>query len=94
MAFDFHIVIEEDNRRLQALQQVARDQHVTAEEAADQVFEAGVRALVTGRKSPHLPNLEVAESMPIFGMFAEKPEFSKAIEQVIANRSERYVWRS
>jgi len=43
-----------------------------------------------GGKSRRLPNLEVAESMPIFGMFADKPEFSEAMDEVIASRSERY----
>ena len=91
MIFDFHLVIQEDSHRWQAVQQVAHEQHITPEEAAEQVFDAGVRAQVGERKPRRLPNLEIAETMPIFGMFADKPEFSEAIDRVIASRGERYA---
>jgi hypothetical protein len=42
------------------------------------------------RVQRRLPNLEVAETMPVFGMFAENPEFSEAMDQVMASRHERY----
>lgn len=89
MALDFHLVIQENSRRWHAVQQIAREQDVTPEEAAEQVFDAGVRAQRS--KSGRSPNLEVAELMPIFGLFADKPEFSEAIDQVIASRRERYA---
>ena len=91
MAFEFHLQIPENSRRWQAIKQVAQERQITPAEAAEQVFDEGVRAQVNGRKSHRLPNLEVAETMPIFGMFADKPEFSAAIDRVIASRSERYA---
>ena len=91
MAFDFHLIIQEDSRRWKAVQQLAQEQHITPEQAAEQVFDAGVSAQVGERKPRRLPNLEVAETMPIFGMFADKPEFSEAIDRVIASRSQRYA---
>lgn len=90
MTFDFHLIIQEDSRRWQAVQQVAKEQHITPEQAAEQVFDAGVRAHVGERKTRRLPNLEIAAAMPIFGMFADKPEFSESIDRVIASRGERY----
>lgn len=88
MAFEFHLHIQEESRRWQAIQQIAQEQQITPEQAAEQVFDEGVRAQSTGRKSHRMPNLEVAESLPIFGMFADKPEFSEAIDRVIAGQGE------
>lgn len=91
MAFDFHLHIQEETRRWQAVQQIAQERQITPEQAAEQVFDEGVRVQVDGRKLRRLPDLEIAETMPIFGMFANKPEFSEAIDNVIASRSERYA---
>jgi len=90
MAFDLHISIQENTHRWRAVQQVAAEQQVTPEQAAERVFDAGVRAQVGESRPRRLPNLEIAESMPIFGMFADRPEFSEAIDRVISSRKERY----
>ena len=90
MAFEVHLSIEENSRRWQAIQRIAQERQISPEQAAEEVFDEGVRAQMGGGKSRRLPNLEVAESMPIFGMFADKPEFSEAMDEVIASRSERY----
>ena len=90
MAFDFQITIPEDSSRWQIVQQIAEERHISPEQAIEEVFDAGIRAQTKGRKSRRIPDLEVAESMPIFGIFADKPEFSEAIDQVIASRAERY----
>jgi hypothetical protein len=91
MPCDLHLIIQEDSRRWQAVQKIAQERHITREQAVEQVFDAGVRAQVGERKARRMPNLEVTETMPIFGMFADKPEFSEAIDRVIASRSERYA---
>jgi hypothetical protein len=59
-------------------------QHITPEQAAEQVFDAGVRAHAGERKPRRLLNLEIAEPLPIFDTFAVKPGFSEAVDHIIA----------
>lgn len=43
------------------------------------------------RRGPRAPNLDVAERLSVIGMFADKPEFSAAMDEVVASRAERYT---
>jgi hypothetical protein len=44
MALDLHIRIPENSARWRAVQQLAASEHITPEEAAERVFDDGVRA--------------------------------------------------
>ena len=91
MAFDLHISIPDNSPAGLAVQRLVSDEHMTPEQAVARILnEADMpdeNAQTTRRRRP---NLEVAKTMPIFGMFAGKPEFSKAMDVVLASREERY----
>jgi hypothetical protein len=44
MAFDLHITIREDSREAQVILQVANDEHITRDEAAERLLFEGVRS--------------------------------------------------
>ena len=52
MAFDLHLSIPENTPRWKAVQQVAAEQHITPEQAAERIFDEATRAKLLGKKTP------------------------------------------
>jgi len=46
MAFEFHLHIREDSRQAEVLQTMARQQHITPEEVAQQLLEQAIEAKI------------------------------------------------
>lgn len=91
MSFELHLSIPEGSRQWRAIQRVASEQNVTPEVAAEQLFEVGVRTVADNQKSRRSPDLTVAATQPIFGIFAETRAFGDSIEEIISGRRERYT---
>jgi len=70
---------------------------ISHDEAVIKLLESGLTAersvpdLGFGhRRGPRKPNLEVAERLPIIGMFPNDPEFDRTMDGIIAGRGKRY----
>ena len=102
MSFDLHI--PEESQRGRVIQMIISEQHITPEEVLEKIIDEGIKATLNGntaadtpdlkrprRSGSRAPNLDVADASPVFGMFAGKPEFSEAMDKVIATRENRYT---
>jgi|GEM_PF-2452647 len=89
------LVIEDGSPEAQAVEQVMREAHISAAEAVVSILRNAQPTLQkpllgSASKKNHEPNLAVAEALPVFGMFADIPGFSEAIDEIIASRGRRY----
>ena len=80
---DLHITIPENSYRWQAVQRVAEKEHITPEQAAEQVFDDGVRAQV----QPESPG-------NLWGLGAEDADVLDVIvAEALAERRNRFARR-
>lgn len=54
MAFEFLIQIQEDTPQWHAIENVAREQHISREKAAERLFQEGVQAHLPARSGANL----------------------------------------
>jgi len=79
------------------IKEIAQSRHLAADEVLERVLEAGLEQVRLDAGGPprrsvnRPPDLRVAEEMPIFGITADKPEFSAEIEKIVAGRENRYA---
>jgi hypothetical protein len=86
----------------QGVQRFAEAQHISHDEALLRILENGL-TLIEGSvrpedpelgfghgRAPRKPNLDVAEKLPIIGMFPNDPDFNRTMDAIIAGRSQRY----
>jgi hypothetical protein len=71
---DLHITILENSSRWQAVQRVAEKDHITPEEAADQVFDDGVRVQVVPARPGNLWGLGAEDADVLDGIVSEAME--------------------
>jgi len=83
------------------IKEYAHARHISHDEAVFQLIQAGLERITSSlpvsvksrgpRTATRPPNLTVAEEFPIFGVFADKPEFSAEIDKIFSGRGKRYV---
>ena len=80
MAFDVLIHIAEDTQRGRAIQRFVEEQHVTPEQAVEQLIEAGIQA--RAQLIENSPNGKTPAEM-LLGLFSN-PEDAALMDEVIA----------
>lgn len=96
MSFDIdHLHIDEASPEGQSLQAVISREQVSPEEAIRRILRdaGGTLGPRKERRGPKTPNLDIAATHSIIGMFADRPDLNAAIDAVMASRTERYAER-
>ncbi|CAN5582851.1 hypothetical protein BH11ARM2_BH11ARM2_21310 [soil metagenome] len=96
MSFDIdHLHIDAASPEGESLQAIISREQVSPEEAIRRILRDAGRA--TGprkeRRGPKAPNLDVAATDSIIGMFADRPDLNAAVDAIVAGRTERYAGR-
>lgn len=87
MGFDFsHLRIEEDSPEGRNLRAIIEREGVSPEEA----LRSALRGVPKHKPGPRPPNLEVAESLSIIGMWEGRDDLGAAIDAIVQSRPERY----
>jgi len=105
VSFEIHLDIQEDSRQGRLISDLVRQEHITPSQAVERLIERAAepseeetpaqlvariqaRKLASGKMSR--PPADPSGSEKLIGMLAGNEEFSRAMDEIIASRAERY----